>query len=69
MIFGRKSRVAYFKKVYGTFQTKDLEIDEFVLADALEVFGKASAAKTIGYGMDVLLDLVQSCKPYLRQAD
>ena len=68
-IFGHKSRVAYFKQVYGTFQPKDLELDDFMLADALEVFGKTSAAKSIGYGLDVLLDLVLSCKPYLLQAE
>ena len=57
------------KKAYGTFQPKDLELDPFMLVDALEVFGKTSAAKSIGYGMDVLIDLVLSGRPYLRQAD
>ena len=61
--------MAYFKKVYSTFQPKDLEMDEYMLADTLERFGKSSAVNTIGFGLDLLLDLIQSCKPYLRQAD
>ena len=68
-VFGHKTRIAYFKKVYAMFQEKDLEPDPFMLADALDVFGKTAASKTIGYALDILIDLVQAGKPYLRQAE
>ena len=68
-ILGEKSRVAYFRQVYGTYQLKDLEVDQFMNCDALEVFGRTSAEKSAGYGMGVILDLIQSCKSHLRQAD
>ena len=61
--------MADFRKIYATYHEKDLDRDEFMVFDALDVFGRTSAEKTIGYGMDVILDLAQSCKPLLRRGE